>query len=474
MLLIWNVLVPIVCLWTAGVIFMWSYNSNNLVNNYSLFDLVCKNTYFRQCTQSRRSWLKCIESMNRKKRQRSLNKKVLSSNWPPSSIIGLFDDELPLINLALHVQFSEDAENPFDSKYYRKYLRLTEGIENRKIKSADLWSSKYNLFPQTLNFEKVIDNVEKGIPSTTLPINNPDIFALRIPESICNPCLRQHVPDLVVVIKSCSYCSAERDHARKTFMQKHLWPNITVEFVFVVGVPYPNESNIFTFDRHKFKLKDSWWRLSRKYDRDKWTFIKRLAMEADFYEDMLIGSFHDTYLNLTTKLIFTFRWLSAFCPSTVPLFLFLDSDYDLVPWNVIKLYRNHTLGNLRDLTGGLRHRFPMVVRPRYDGNISSNWAVTLKEFPWAIYPPYFYGATYILGSNIVKRLAVASAFTQHIRIDDAYLGILFNKLNIIPRNLDVISLKSGELNIKSGAINLPRSVSKRIIDWKVGRLKSNH
>ncbi|CAH8676939.1 unnamed protein product [Schistosoma rodhaini] len=474
MLLIWSVLIPIVCLWTAGIIFIWSFDNNISLNNYSLFDSVCENVYFKQCTQSRRSWLRCINNINRPNRQQRRNHTALTSNWPPSTIPGLFDDEFPVINLALRIPFTKNAENPFDSPYYRKYLHFTTRIEDNMMRSPGLWSSGYNLFPQTLDFDKVIYNAANGFPSTTLPINNPDILALRLPKSICNPCVRERAPDLIVVIKSCSYCSDERDHARNTFMQRHLWSNITVQFVFVVGIPYPNESNMFTFGNNKFKLKDSWWRLSRKHDKDRWTFIKRLAMEADFHEDILIGSFHDTYFNLSTKLVFTFRWLSALCPNTVPLFLFIDNDYDLVPWNVIKFYRNHTIDCLRDLTGGIRHKNSMVIRPSYDGNISSIWAVMLKEFPWSRYPPYFYGATYILGSNIVKRLAIASAFTQHIRIDDAYLGILFNKLNIIPQNLDIISLASGGPDIESGAINVPHYISKRIIDWKTGKLRFSH
>ncbi|KAK4474759.1 hypothetical protein MN116_001882, partial [Schistosoma mekongi] len=464
MLLNWIVLLPIICLWTAGIIFMLSFNNNNneLSKNYSLFKSVCENIYFKQCTQSRRAWLNCIENVNSRNRPNGLNQSDFITTWPPSSITSLIDDELPIINLALRAAFTKDAENPLNNKHYQHFRSLTESMKDGR----GLWSWQYNLFPQMLDFNKLIVDVENGIPLTNLPINNLEIFALRLPKYVCNPCRRQIIPDLIVVIKSCSYCTAERDHARNTFMQKHLWTNFTVQFVFVVGVPYPNESNMFTFSKHKFKLKNSWWALSRKHDRDRWTFMKRLAMEAELHEDLLIGSFHDTYFNLTTKLIFTFRWLSALCPATVPLFIFVDNDYDLVPRNVIMYYKNKSADELRDLAAGHRNEYRFVIRPYYDGNISNIWAVTLKEFPWALYPAYLCGATFMLGSNIVKRLAIASAFTQHIRVDDAYLGILFSKLNILPQNLDVISLGNGVCNVQSGAINIPLSESKRIIDWK--------
>lgn len=168
MLLIWSVLIPIVCLWTVGIIFMWSFDSNDSINTYSLFDSVCKNVYFKQCTQSRSSWLKCIGDINRPNRQHRRNHTDLTSKWPPSSIAELFDDALPIINLALRVPVAKNAENPFDSPYYRKYLRLTTRNEDNIMRSPGLGSSGYNLFPQTLDFDKVIYDSEKGFPSTTV------------------------------------------------------------------------------------------------------------------------------------------------------------------------------------------------------------------------------------------------------------------------------------------------------------------
>ncbi|CAH8544625.1 unnamed protein product [Heterobilharzia americana] len=461
---------------------MW-LTSDKLVSQYSLVDSVCENVYFKQCTRSKELWLKCIETLDSLSKRQDPNLREMKSAWPPAAITDLIDNYFPIIDLALHIPLTKDAENPQSNKYYRQYLDL---ISNKSVHhNQPTWLSffqgrmtgvnfslsNYALFPQTLNFQKVIHEIKNGIPLKTIPINNPELFAFRLPKNTCNLCHKGSALDLVVVVKSCSYCTVKRSRARETFMQKHLWIGMNVQFVFVLGISYPGETNTFTFDGYKLHSKNGWWRLSKMNDNEKWTLTKRLVKEADLYEDLLIGSFHDTYFNLTTKLIFTLRWLSAFCQEQAPLFLFVDDDYDLVPMNVIKFYRNHTKDYLRQMTGGHIHGSPVVVRPGSREKLNSIWTLTFEEFPWKNYPPYYHGSIYILGSSIVGHLAVASAFTQSIRIEDAYLGILLNKLNIPPQHLKVTPLMAGESDILSGALCVPHYVSERVMNWKTGRLK---
>ncbi|CAH8642145.1 unnamed protein product [Heterobilharzia americana] len=477
-----SMLIGLLCLSITGIIFMW-FTSNKSVSQCSLVDAICKDVYFRQCTRSRDLWLECIGKLNRLSKQQSPYLRELKSTWPPATITDLIDNQLPIINLALHIPFDKNAENPLNNKYYHEYLNL---ISNKSVhRDRNTWlsifhggmtevgfsASNYALFPQTLNFQKVIHEVENGIPVKTLPINNPELLVLRLPKNVCNPCQKGITPDLVIIIKSCSYCSRKRSRARETFMQKHLWSGINVQFVFVLGIPYPGESNTVIFDRYRLSHKKVWWRLSKMHDNERWTLIKRLVKEADLHEDLLIGSFHDTYFNLTTKLILTLRWLSVFCEQQVPLFVFIDDDYDLVPVNVIKFYRNHTKNHLRRMTGGCVHGSSVVERPKSIDTISGIWALSFKEFPWKTFPPYFHGASYILGSNIVRHLAIVSAFTQSIHIDDAYLGILMNKLNIPPQHLNIFPLVAGKCDILSGAICVRSDISKRIMNWKTGMLK---
>ncbi|VDQ12046.1 unnamed protein product [Trichobilharzia regenti] len=296
------------------------------------------------------------------------------------------------------------------------------------------------------------------------------MFALRLPKNICNPYKNEVIPDLIVLVKSCIYDISKRDRARQTFMQNNLWPNFNVQFVFVLGLPMENESNIFKFDGFTNALETNWWSLSKQYADSKWPYLKKLETEANLHEDLLIGSFHDTYYNLTKKLIFTYRWLSAFCSKQVPLYIFMDDDYDLVPRNVIQFYRNYTKAYLRNMTGGYIRPCLTVFRPLVN-ETSSVWAMSIKEFPWETYPPYYYGLTYLLGASVVKHLAIGSAFIKEIRIDDAYLGILFNKLNIKPTHLNIISCDTSKSDILSGVINVHYKTSGQLMNWTSGMPK---
>ncbi|CAH8662941.1 unnamed protein product [Heterobilharzia americana] len=320
-----SMLIGLLCLSITGIIFIW-FTSNKSVSQCSLVDAICKDVYFRQCTRSRDLWLECIGKLNRLSKQQSPYLRELKSTWPPATITDLIDNQLPIINLALHIPFDKNAENPLNNKYYHEYLNL---ISNKSVhRDRNTWlsifhggmtevgfsASNYALFPQTLNFQKVIHEVENGIPVKTLPINNPELLVLRLPKNVCNP--------------------------------------------------------------------------------------------------------------------------------------------------------NHTKNHLRRMTGGCVHGSSVVERPKSIDTISGIWALSFKEFPWKTFPPYFHGASYILGSNIVRHLAIVSAFTQSIHIDDAYLGILMNKLNIPPQHLNIFPLVAGKCDILSGAICVRSDISKRIMNWK--------
>ncbi|KAH8868676.1 Beta-1,3-galactosyltransferase 5 [Schistosoma japonicum] len=409
------------------LIIMW-ISSINLLIYYPQLDTVSENNYFSNCTKSKHLWIRCLEYLNHISAQKIVPIDSNCNTWPPFSVECLIDKRLPAFNLALKFPLALNALDSTDEVTYNKF--------------------------------------------GDKPINNPDMFALQIPKGICKPHNNNFIPSLIIIIKSGVYNSEKRNRARRTFMQKHLWSNFSVQFVFVLGIPMENESNIFTFDGNTYVLDTNWWSLSKQYGSSKWQFMKQLAVEADLYEDLLIGSFHDTYYNLTKKLIFSLRWISGLCPKQVPLYLFMDDDYDLIPRNIIKFYNNYSEDNLRNMSGGFLGSSRTVFRPIPD-ETDSVWAMTVKEFPWLFYPQYYHGFTYMIGANLVHRFAIASAFIKEIRIDDAYLGILFYKLNITLVPLNIIGDTFHKKNIMTGGINLRYKTSQNIMNWTSGMPKNN-
>ncbi|TNN18358.1 Beta-1,3-galactosyltransferase brn [Schistosoma japonicum] len=452
------------------LIIMW-ISSINLLIYYPQLDTVSENNYFSNCTKSKHLWIRCLEYLNHISAQKIVPIDSNCNTWPPFSVECLIDKRLPAFNLALKFPLALNALDSTDEVTYNKFgdviyanCKKQEILDDEEPEEMGSNSTDYSIYPQNLNFSKLIYDIQHGIPVQTKPINNPDMFALQIPKGICKPHNNNFIPSLIIIIKSGVYNSEKRNRARRTFMQKHLWSNFSVQFVFVLGIPMENESNIFTFDGNTYVLDTNWWSLSKQYGSSKWQFMKQLAVEADLYEDLLIGSFHDTYYNLTKKLIFSLRWISGLCPKQVPLYLFMDDDYDLIPRNIIKFYNNYSEDNLRNMSGGFLGSSRTVFRPIPD-ETDSVWAMTVKEFPWLFYPQYYHGFTYMIGANLVHRFAIASAFIKEIRIDDAYLGILFYKLNITLVPLNIIGDTFHKKNIMTGGINLRYKTSQNIMNW---------
>ncbi|CAH8676943.1 unnamed protein product [Schistosoma rodhaini] len=458
------------------LVILWLFSIKLLIYHPSLYT-INENEYFKNCIKSKHSWIKCTKYLNRISNEKIISPDSYSQRWPPPSVTYLIDKRLNSFNLALQFSLAHNATDSKDEDLYNKFAdmvynsykqeELLTGVEPEYMGSN---STDYSIFPQNLNFSKLVYDIQNVIPFPTKPINNPEMFALRVPESVCRSYNNELIPHLIVIIKSSVYNFEKRDRARRTFMQKQLWPNFSVQFVFVLGIPMENESNLFRFDGNTYILDTKWWEFSKHYGSSKWSFVRQLSLEVDLYDDLLIGSFHDTYYNLTKKMIFGLRWLSAFCPKQVPLYLFIDDDYDLVPKNVITFYYNNTEDYLRNMNGGYIRSSRTVFRPMVN-ETSSVWAMTVKEFPWISYPPYYHGLTYIIGANLVHRLATASAFVKEIRIDDAYLGILFNKLNITLVHLNIIGPSLTKKDIMSGGINVHYKISKRIMNWSSASIR---
>ena len=55
-----------------------------------------------------------------------------------------------------------------------------------------------------------------------------------------------------------------------------------------------------------------------------------------------------------------------------------------------------------------------------------------SEYPFNVFPPYISGGAVILSEETLTEFYFSSAFTQHFRIEDVYLGLLALKLVVVP------------------------------------------
>lgn len=63
---------------------------------------------------------------------------------------------------------------------------------------------------------------------------------------------------------------------------------------------------------------------------------------------------------------------------------------------------------------------------------SSKWYVSLKEYPYHLWPPYVTAGAFILSKQALTDMYYASMYTKHFRFDDIFLGLVAKKADIEP------------------------------------------
>ena len=158
--------------------------------------------------------------------------------------------------------------------------------------------------------------------------------------------------------------------------------------------------------------------------------------EASSHQDILIGSYIDSYRNLTIKILHGLYWASSACRA--PYVLKTDDDVYVNTKVLSRLVLENTpstnvyIGLVQQNINKLR-----VIR-----NPLNKWHVTFEEFPETHYPPYAVGMGYILSADVAQRVVNISKYFVPFANEDAYVGVLADKLDIQP-------LRSGRFTLTS-------------------------
>lgn len=143
-----------------------------------------------------------------------------------------------------------------------------------------------------------------------------------------------------------------------------------------------------------------------------------LHCEAQFYGDMVVLPFIDTYKNLSLKFLHGFRWAVEHCGATTTFFAKLDDDVLVNPFRLNSWLQNHS-----NLTTELWCN--VIVNASVDRNRKSKWYVTPQEYAPSRYPNYCLGMAYIMPPPVVSALYQASQRLPQYWIDDVFAtGIL--------------------------------------------------
>lgn len=205
---------------------------------------------------------------------------------------------------------------------------------------------------------------------------------------------------LAVLVHSKTSYYDKRDVIRRTWgnaLKTGQWPSLgneslaNVKVVFILGLDNSTEWN---------------------------TFIER---ESLVYNDIVQGSFVDSYINMTLKSLLGLRWVWQECHQP-PYMLKMDDDV------VVNFPR------LIGLLKAVVHKTKVIMGPiNQKSRVERKgiWGVPETVFPFHVWPAYVSGSAYVISQDIVKDLYVMSEYIPHIHVDDAYItGVLVTAIHV--------------------------------------------
>lgn len=140
------------------------------------------------------------------------------------------------------------------------------------------------------------------------------------------------------------------------------------------------------------------------------------------YDDVVQGTFVESYRNLTYKHLMGFKWVCGFCSSAE---FVVKMDDDIVV-NYYKLFQ---------LINAYRSRFELMghaldhMKPIRDSR--NKWYVSPKEYENGKYPEFLSGWLYVATMESVRSLLKQAHLSRYFWIDDLLVtGILRDKVKI--------------------------------------------
>lgn len=153
--------------------------------------------------------------------------------------------------------------------------------------------------------------------------------------------------------------------------------------------------------------------------------IPTVHLESQMYNDILQGSFDDTFKSVTKKVVLGMNFVREHC-SNVQYAVVVDDDTTVAPWNLILKYL-HPIWELPDgqYFGGF---FLHGKGPVRDPN--SRWYASEDDYRCNGYPPYPLGTGFFMSKCTLDDLYEAAQQQDLFGIDDVLFGGLAYELGI--------------------------------------------
>ena len=146
-----------------------------------------------------------------------------------------------------------------------------------------------------------------------------------------------------------------------------------------------------------------------------------LSRERKMFGDIILGDFREAYQNLTLKVLMGLHYVSMYCPGA----RFIVKSDDDVFINIPTMQTIvHEINHTRFIAGicAFSNR---VIR-----KVSHRWFVDPSLYSPSRYPPYCMGSGYVMPMAVVRDVLHVASTVPVVPIEDAFVGICINKLNV--------------------------------------------
>lgn len=151
---------------------------------------------------------------------------------------------------------------------------------------------------------------------------------------------------------------------------------------------------------------------------------KLLEYEDYIYGDILQWDFMDTFFNLTLKETHFLKWFSIYCGNVQYIFKG-DDDVFVGVTNILEYLESSK--NKKDLFAG-----DVLSNARPIRRKESKYYIPPVLYNKTQYPPYAGGGGFLMDGALARRLFVTSEMLELFPIDDVFLGMCLEVLNVKP------------------------------------------
>ena len=152
---------------------------------------------------------------------------------------------------------------------------------------------------------------------------------------------------------------------------------------------------------------------------------EELIAENKIYNDLLLLTYlHDTYNNLTRKVLYSFLWANQninflyLLKTDDDTFVFIDELYK-------EVYHYYQAGTKKLYWGRITMKSKVLTRNKW---AESNW------FLCDHYLPYAFGGGYVISADLIHNIAVTADFLQLYHNEDVSVGVWLSAYKIQRKN----------------------------------------